>query len=50
MTLFSLETMNGVSPAIFAQMMINLGATTSGNIIGGMALSLAYWVIAKKTL
>ena len=50
MTLFSMETMNGVSATIFSGMMVNLGATTLGNIIGGMALSLAYWVIAKKTL
>jgi len=50
MTLFSLETMAGVSPFVFGQMMINLGATTTGNILGGMALSLAYWIIAKKTL
>ena len=50
MTLFSLETMNGVSMSVFGQMMMNLGATTVGNIIGGMALSMGYWVIAKKTL
>ena len=50
MTLFSLETMNGVSPFVFGQMMINLGATTVGNLFGGVALSFAYWVIAKKTL
>jgi len=42
--------MNGVSATIFGQIMINLGATTFGNVIGGMALSLAYWTIAKKTL
>ena len=50
MTLFSLETMNGVSSAGFSGMMVNLGAVTLGNILGGMALSLAYWVISKKTL
>jgi len=50
MTLFSLETMNGVSGTTFGLMMVNLGATTMGNIMGGMALSLAYWLIAKKTL
>jgi len=50
MTLFSLETMNGVSQKDLIGMLINLGATTSGNILGGMALSIGYWVIAKKTL
>jgi len=50
MTLFSLETMNGVSSADFVGMLINLGATTTGNIIGGMALSLGYFIISKKTL
>jgi len=50
MTLFSLETMAGVSGKIFGQMMTNLGATTLGNIMGGMALSMAYWEISKKTL
>jgi len=50
MTLFSLETMNGVRLNDFIGMMVNLGATTTGNILGGMALSLGYWVIAKKTL
>jgi len=50
MTLFSLETMSGVSGSVFGQMLTNLGAATAGNIFGGMALSLAYWEIAKKTL
>jgi len=50
MTLFSLETLNGVTGAVFGQMMINLSATTIGNVMGGMALSMAYWEIAKKTL
>jgi len=50
MTLFSLETMNGINMSDFAGILNNLGATTLGNIIGGMALSLGYWVIAKKTL
>ena len=50
MTLFSLEAMNGVSAADFAGMMVNLGATTSGNLLGGVALSIGYWAIAKKTL
>ena len=50
MTLFSLEAMSGVSGKIFGQMMLNLSAVTVGNILGGMALSLSYWEIAKKTL
>ena len=50
MTLFSLETMNGVSGFDFAHMMKNLGAVTFGNLIGGVALSLAYWEISRKTL
>ena len=50
MTLFSLETMHGVSGSTFGQMMTNLGSVTIGNVIGGMALSLGYWVISKKTL
>ena len=50
MTLFSLETLNGVDATIFTGMLLNLGATTTGNILGGMALSLAYWIISKKTL
>jgi len=50
MTLFSLETMNGVSRDDFISMLINLAATTTGNIIGGMALSLGYFIIARKTM
>jgi len=50
MTLFSLETMNGVSVSTFMGMLKNLSATTLGNIIGGMALSLGYFIISKKTL
>jgi len=50
MTLFSLETLNGVSPFTFIRILLNLGATTLGNIAGGMAFSYAYWVIAKKTI
>jgi len=50
MTLFSLETMNGVSGETFGRILLNLGATTTGNIAGGMALSLGYFIIAKKTL
>jgi len=50
MTLFSLETMNGVNGETFGRILLNLGATTTGNIAGGMALSLGYFIIAKKTL
>ena len=50
MTLFSLESMSGVSWLEFGQMMTNLAAVTAGNIMGGMALSMAYWEISKKTL
>jgi len=50
MTLFSLEVMNGVSRTDFIAMLLNLIATTLGNIIGGMALSLGYFIISKKTL
>ena len=48
MTLFSMETMAGVDFYVFSRMLINLAATTIGNIIGGIALSLAYWSIARK--
>ena len=48
MSLFSMEIMAGVSPDIFVRMLVNLGATTLGNILGGMLLSLAYWTLAKK--
>jgi len=50
MTLFSMETMAGVNAATFGRILTNLGATTAGNIFGGMALSFAYWSIAKKTV
>ena len=50
MTLFSLESMSGVSWSAFGQMTTNLAAVTVGNIMGGMALSMAYWEISKKTL
>ena len=50
MTLFSMETMAGVNIDTFSRMLVNLGATTAGNIVGGAALSLAYWFIAKKAL
>jgi len=47
MTLFSIETMVGVDSVHFGRMMMNLGATTVGNTIGGAALALAYWPVAK---
>jgi len=50
MTLFSMETMAGVEMFYFIQMLINLAATTIGNIVGGIALSLAYWSIARKMI
>jgi len=50
MTLFSMETMFGVDNETFGRILINLGATTMGNIIGGTALSLAYWSIARRSL
>jgi len=50
MTLFSMETMAGVNIATFSQMLKNLAAATLGNIVGGIALSLAYWSIARKTV
>jgi nitrite transporter NirC len=46
MTLFSLGTMARCSP--IDSMLVNLLVTTIGNIIGGMALSLAYCSMAKK--
>jgi len=49
-TLFSMETMAGVNAVIFSRMLFNLAATTAGNIIGGIALSLAYWSIARKSI
>ena len=48
MSLFSMETMAGVDAAIFARMLVNLGATTAGNVLGGTLLSLAYWAIVRK--
>jgi len=50
MTLFSMETMAGVNITTFNQMLKNLAAATIGNIAGGIALSLAYWSIARKTV
>jgi len=48
MTLFSLETMAGVGADNVTRMVINLVAVTLGNIVGGIALSLAYWCISRK--
>ncbi|MDR2543412.1 MAG: formate/nitrite transporter family protein [Treponema sp.] len=50
MTLFSMETMAGVDSFTFGRILINLAATTTGNIFGGAALSMAYWSIARKSL
>ena len=50
MTLFSLEVMSGASATEIGKMATNLAAVTLGNIIGGMSLSLGYWIISKKTL
>jgi formate/nitrite transporter FocA (FNT family) len=50
MTLFSMEIMAGVDLDTFARILKNLAATTMGNIVGGMALSFAYWSIARKAL
>jgi len=50
MTLFSMAAMTAAGTDIFIKMLINLAAVTAGNIIGGMALALAYWCIAKKAL
>ena len=50
MTLFSMEAMAGVNAATMGKMLFNLSATTMGNIIGGAALSLAYWSIARKAV
>ena len=47
MTLFSLETMVGVNSVRFASMMMNLLAVTIGNTVGGAALAMAYWPVAK---
>jgi len=48
MTLFSMQAISGCNAQVLIKMLINLGAATAGNITGGIALSLAYWVIAKK--
>jgi nitrite transporter NirC len=46
MTLFSLGVMARCSPLDL--MLVNLAATTIGNILGGMALSFAYWMVGRK--
>ncbi|MCL2231513.1 MAG: formate/nitrite transporter family protein [Treponema sp.] len=48
MSLFSMEIMAGINTYTFGRMLINLCATTLGNILGGMLLSAAYWAFAKK--
>ena len=47
MTLFSLETMVGVDSTRFGLIMLNLLAVTIGNTVGGAALAMAYWPVAK---
>jgi nitrite transporter NirC len=50
MTLFSLGKLaGGESIAPFSLMFLNLAATTAGNILGGVLLSLAYWIIGRRT-
>ena len=49
MSLFAMEAMTGVDSYTLGRILINLAATTAGNILGGLALSLAYWSIAKNT-
>jgi formate/nitrite transporter FocA (FNT family) len=50
MTLFSMEVMAGVDSITLGRILMNLTAATLGNILGGMALSLAYWSIARKSV
>ena len=45
-TLFSLGTIANIHSV--GLMLINLAATTMGNILGGVMLSLAYWTISRK--
>jgi len=48
MTLFSLGVLGrGEGMVSFMMLIKNLTATTIGNIIGGTALSLAYWTIGR---
>jgi nitrite transporter NirC len=49
MTLFSLGMMTDTI-AIYDSMLVNLGVVSAGNILGGMLLALAYWVIARKSV
>ncbi|MCL2294977.1 MAG: formate/nitrite transporter family protein [Spirochaetes bacterium] len=49
MSLFSLGAMAGSGLIAIPPMLINLAATTVGNIVGGVLLALAYWAIARKT-
>ena len=50
MTLFSLKMMSGNGIMSLGAMLINLAATTIGNTIGGVMLSLAYWTIGRKKI
>lgn len=51
MTLFSLGIMTGgYDMTGIIGILVNLIATTSGNILGGAMLALAYWAIARKSL
>ena len=50
MTLFSLGSLTGdFDITIFSNMFKNIEATSSGNLIGGIMLSLAYWMLSRKT-
>ena len=49
MTLFSLGAMGNADGNILGLIIKNLAATTAGNILGGVMLSLAYWKISKKS-
>jgi nitrite transporter NirC len=50
MTLFSMGRLaGGENIASFGLMLYNLAATTIGNSIGGILLSLSYWIIGKKS-
>jgi len=50
MTLFSLRMMSDGGLSSLGAVLINLASTTTGNIIGGLMLSAAYWTIGKKSL
>ena len=49
MSLFSMEVMAGVDTVTFSRILVNLAATTTGNIVGGMMLSFAYCAIGRHT-